>query len=102
MQSSEKDVWDDRSEEVDKMGAIDQLGSSEKKSMIWRKKKEKMEEKKMDKAKNASEAHHQNKKGSGKDFDSRGQQGGFLTMVQAREDNGKGGGRAERPQFRVN
>ncbi len=102
MQSSEKDVWDDRSEEVDKMGAIDQLGSSGKKSMIWRKKKEKMEEKKMDKAKNASEAHHQNKKGSGKDFDSRGQQGGFLTMVQAREDNGKGGGRAERPQFRVN
>ena len=77
MQSGEKDVWDDRSEEVDKMGAINQLGGSGKESMLWRKKKEKMDEKKMDEARNASEAHHKNHKGSRKDSDSRGgQQGG--------------------------
>jgi hypothetical protein len=87
MQNDEKDVWDDRSEEVDKMGAIDQLGSTAKKSMIWRKKKEKMEEKKMDKAKNASETH----KGSGKNYDSRGQKAGFMTMVKSRIDNEPGG-----------
>lgn len=87
-QSSEKDVWDDRSDEIDRVGAIDQLGSTGKKSMVWRKKKEKMDAKKHGKA-NDRDDH----KGSGKNYDSR-SEGGFMTMVKARQDHGhEGGGR---------
>ncbi len=92
-QSHEKDIWDGRSEEVDRMGSINQLGGHAKESMIWRYKKEKMDQKKIDKSNNASDAHHQNNKGHhGKNYDSRSQQGGFLTMVQARHDHDQGGG----------
>jgi len=46
-QKSKKDAWDDRSKEVDLMGSHNPLGTSAKKSMIWRNKKKKMDEKKM-------------------------------------------------------
>ena len=95
-ESSAKDIWDERSEEIDRAGAIDQLGSTGKKSMIWRKKKEKLDEKKREKAMDASEAHRENQKqGTGTNYDSRysAGQGGFMTMVKARTDHGNGGGR---------
>ncbi len=41
------DAWDGRSEEILKVGKIDPLGSTGKKSMIWRIKKTKAEEKKL-------------------------------------------------------
>jgi hypothetical protein len=90
-----KDIWDDRSEEVDKMGSHIPLGSNAKKSMIWRLKKAKLDGKEaIAKAADAIEAHSINK--SGKVFDSSKQQGGFKQMIQARQDrsneNDKGGG----------
>ena len=39
------DPWEGRSEEIDEIGSIDQLGSTGKKSMIWRKKKAKLDAK---------------------------------------------------------
>lgn len=93
-ESSEKDVWDDRSDEIDKEGAIDQLGSAAKKSMIWRNKKGKLDEKKHEKSADAAAAHHENQKqGSGTGFDSRyGNQGGLGQMIKARSDHERGGG----------
>jgi hypothetical protein len=95
-ETGEKDVWDERSNQIDQEGSIDQLGSAGKKSMIWRKKKEKIDEKKMDKARDASEAHQENRKqGTGTGFDSRyGNQAGFGQMIKARNDfgNDRGGG----------
>jgi len=41
-ESSEKDVWDGRSEEVDKMGSTDVFNTSGMRSVIWKKKREKM------------------------------------------------------------
>lgn len=43
------DVWDGRSEEVDKMGSINQLRGTGKESMIWRLKKAALDHKKQDK-----------------------------------------------------
>jgi hypothetical protein len=37
------DPWEERSEEIDVEGSIDQLGSTGKKSMLWRKKKAKLD-----------------------------------------------------------
>lgn len=90
-----KDAWDDRSEEVDKMGSHIPLGSTAKKSMIWRLKKAKLDGKEaIAKAADALEAHSVNK--GGKFFDSSKQQGGFKQMIRARQDrndeNNKGGG----------
>lgn len=38
-----EDVWDNRSEEVDKMGSTDVFNSTGNRSVLWRKKKEKMD-----------------------------------------------------------
>ena len=37
-EESEKDVWDDRSEEVDKMGATDTFNTTSMKSVVWEQK----------------------------------------------------------------
>lgn len=50
-ESSEKDVWDDRSEEVDKMGSTDTFNSSGMKSAVWKQKQNRL-------AKKKSEKHH--------------------------------------------
>jgi len=94
VESGEKDVWDDRSDQIDKEGAIDQLGSAAKKSMIWRIKKGKMDDKKHSKSADAAAAHHENRKqGSGGSFDSRLEnQTGFGQMIKARNDFGHEGG----------
>ena len=94
-EKSIKDVWDDRSDEIDREGAIDQLGSAAKKSMIWRHKKAKLDVEKHGKSADAAAAHHENRQGSGKSFDSRyGNQGGLNQILQARQDfsNDRGGG----------
>jgi hypothetical protein len=46
---SSKDFWDERSEEVDKMGSVNAFQKSSIKAMIWRYKKQKLEAKKMGK-----------------------------------------------------
>lgn len=93
-ESSEKDVWDDRSDQIDKEGAIDQLGSAAKKSMIWRIKQGKMADKKHAASADAAAAHHENRKqGSGASFDSSySNQGGLGQMIKARNDHDHGGG----------
>lgn len=83
-----EDSWDERSEEVDRMGTNDPLSTGNKKSLRLlqiKKKKQKEEEKKM----------HQNppmktlKTGLGKNYDSSKQQsGGFRQMIKARQDFG--------------
>ena len=94
-----KDIWDDRSEEVDKMGSHIPLGSTAKKSMIWRLKKAKLDGKEtIKKTADALEAHSANK--DGKVFDSSKQQGGFKQMIKAREDHGHGMGGNDRGAWR--
>ncbi len=48
---SEKDVWDDRSEQVDKMGSTDVFNTTGMRSVVWKKKRKRLEE-----AKQAAEA----------------------------------------------
>jgi len=43
---SAKDAWDDRSEEVDKMGSTDVFNSTGMRSVVWRKKKDRLDAKK--------------------------------------------------------
>ncbi len=81
-QESKEDIWDDRSEEVDRMGSENPLGSSAKKSMIWRNKKKKMDEKKLLEvaseallAKNAAKTKNQG-------FDSSKPQQGFVANLK--------------------
>ncbi len=81
-QESEKDIWDERSEEVDRMGSHNPLGTSAKKSMIWRNKKKKMDDKKLSEvaseallAKNAAKTKNQG-------FDSSKPQQGFVTNLK--------------------
>jgi len=102
--SSEKhveDAWDDRSEEVDKMGSHNPLAGSAKQSMIWILKKRKLDEKKKGKAVGALAAGKQMQK-SDKDVNSSKSQGGFATQLNnfrtarvdhSHEPGGKGGGR---------
>jgi len=86
-ETKQKDVWDDRSEEVDRVGAINQLGGDDKESMIWRIKKTKLDHAKHDKK---TGKHHQHE-GTGTDYDSRSNQAGFMTMIKARTDHQSGG-----------
>lgn len=44
---SEDDIWDDRSEEVDKMGSTDVFNSSGMRSVVWKKKKERLDQKEL-------------------------------------------------------
>lgn len=46
-ESSEKDVWDDRSEEVDKMGSINVFKSTGMKSVVWKQKQNRLKSKKL-------------------------------------------------------
>lgn len=93
---SEKDIWDDRSEEVDRMGSVNPIGNSAKKSMIWRQKKAKLDEKKAEKASDAMEAHQQSTKGYNSAL---GGNQGFAAKIKAlrqdhtHENNQGGGGR---------
>lgn len=48
---SEKDIWDDRSEQVDKMGSTDVFNTTGMRSVVWKKKRKRLEA-----AKNAAEA----------------------------------------------
>lgn len=41
-ESSEKDVWDERSEEVDKMGSTNVFNTSGMRSVVWKKKRERL------------------------------------------------------------
>lgn len=78
-----EDVWDNRSEEVDKMGSVNPLRGDDKESMIWVLKKDKKEEMKLEKAAVALEAHHELKK-HGKGFDSSNPtQQGFASKIKA-------------------
>jgi len=90
-----EDVWDKRSDEIDKIGSIDPLAGHDKESMTWRLKKIKLKIGKHlhrdDHGKHADE--------TGKNYDSRyaNQQGGFTQMIKARQDFGhEGGGGMER------
>ena len=49
-EESEKDVWDDRSEEVDKMGATDTFNTASMKSVVWEQKQNRLEAKKLHEA----------------------------------------------------
>jgi hypothetical protein len=53
-----KDVWDDRSEEVDKMGSTDTFNTTGMKSVVWKQKRDRLTKKKHEKehVKNAAEA----------------------------------------------
>jgi hypothetical protein len=83
--NSEKDAWDERSEEVDNMGSINPIGTSAKKSMIWRSKKKKLDEKKIAEAADAIEATKQANKSSG--FNSS-QKQGFVSQIKGfRQDS---------------
>ncbi len=100
---SEKDVWDDRSEEVDRMGSVDPYGTSGKKSMLWKLKKKRLDEKEEIKEQAAEAAQEAAKaraikKNSGTQFDSRLTSQadlGYATRVrQLQQDrsNSQGGG----------
>ncbi len=45
-ESSEKDAWDDRSQEVDKMGSTDTFNTTGMKSVVWQAKKNRLKAKK--------------------------------------------------------
>ena len=78
-----EDVWDKRSEEVDKMGSFNPMAGANKESMLWRLKKIRLGISKHLK-------HDQSEKnGVGTNYDSRyGQQGGFSQIIKARQDFG--------------
>ena len=44
-ETGEKDVWDDRSEEVDKMGSTDVFNTTGMKSVVWKQKKDRLAKK---------------------------------------------------------
>jgi hypothetical protein len=45
-ESNEKDIWDDRSEEVDKMGSTDTFNTTGMKSVVWKQKRARIDAKK--------------------------------------------------------
>lgn len=49
-EESEKDVWDDRSEEVDKMGSTDTFNTTSMKSVVWKQKQNRLKAKKLHEA----------------------------------------------------
>jgi LPXTG-motif cell wall-anchored protein len=83
-----KDVWDERSDKIDEIGSIDQLGGSGKESMTWKLKKIRL---KIGKYAISDEGQESDTKG----YDSRYAQGGFSQMIKTRQDfdheNGGGG-----------
>ncbi len=44
-ETGEKDIWDDRSEEVDKMGSTDVFNTTGMKSVVWKQKKDRLAKK---------------------------------------------------------
>jgi hypothetical protein len=80
------DVWDKRSDEIDKIGSIDPLAGHDKESMTWRLKKIRL------KIRKHLQQNDNPKSGSGKSssgqFDSRYNGAGFSQMVKARQDFG--------------
>jgi hypothetical protein len=86
-----EDLWDKRSDEIDKIGSIDPLAGHDKESMTWRLKKIRL---KIGKHLSNEHEHHE-EIGSGKSYDSRSGIGGFSQIVKARQDfdheNGNGG-----------
>lgn len=100
VESDGKNPWNDRSDEIDRIGSIFQLGGSGKESMIWRKKKEKLVDHKDDDKKGKKKRkkgdddhdHGDDHHGSGISFDSRGDKGGFMQMIRTRQDHGHDGG----------
>lgn len=92
-----EDSWDKRSDEIDKIGSINQLAGHDKESMIWRLKKIRLGI-----GKNlTNKKNHHKESGLGKDYDSRYEQPGrgtFSQLIKARQDfdhenNGDGIGR---------
>ncbi len=87
-----EDIWDERSEDVDKMGSFIPLSGANKDLMLWKLKKIRLGIGKH--LKNDQDEH--DKTGVGTHYDSRfGQQGGFSQIIKARQDFGRdndGGG----------
>jgi hypothetical protein len=99
IKTSSKDIWDERSEEVDKMGSTNVFNSTGMRSIIWRKKKEKLEA-----VKDAISAHRANQKGKNQKGEASADIGiglmaqdqSFVAKMQLkkelRHDNHRGGG----------
>ena len=86
-ESSKKDIWDDRSEEVDRMGSHNPLGSSAKKSMLWNLIKKKLYAKKHNRSAEASEVHAKSKIAA-HGYDSRQNQVGYVKKIRSfRQDH---------------
>lgn len=77
---SSEDVWDNRSEEVDEM-ATDVFNSSGMKSVVWKKKKERLDQKEI--AQDALEAASKSNK---KRSPGQSQEGGYVSMLKQRQD----------------
>ncbi len=93
-ESSEKDVWDDRSEEVDKMGSTDTFNTTSMKSVVWKQKRDRLAKKRA--AKHHAEAaitalENQNKESAGSSFDNMGYVARLKNMKQDRSHENKGG-----------
>ncbi len=93
-ENSNKDVWDDRSEEVDKMGSTDTFNTTSMKSVVWKQKRDRLAKKRA--AKHHAEAagaaiENQSKKSEGSDFDNMGYVARLRNMKQDRSHENKGG-----------
>lgn len=72
-ESSEKDVWDDRSEEVDKMGSTDTFNTTGMKSVVWKQKKDRI-------ARKRAEHHHAQAAGAAQEMKNTKSQSSFDNM----------------------
>jgi len=90
--SDEKDVWDDRSEEVDKMGSTDTFNTTGMKSVVWKQKRARLVAKKH--AKKGAEAGAEAAAQGDQDFNNMGYVARLKNMRQDRSGitGGKNGG----------
>jgi predicted nuclease with TOPRIM domain len=92
-ETGENDVWDDRSEEVDKMGSTDTFNTTSMKSVVWKQKKDRL-------AKKRAAQHHSEaagvavevqSKSKGKSFDEMGYVERLRNLKQDRSHENQGG-----------
>ncbi len=85
-ENSEKDVWDDRSEEVDKMGSTDTFNTTGMKSVVWKQKQNRLKAKKLhEQGVDAAAAHGHKGKGEAQQLEGLGlgvQKQSFTQRVQ--------------------